>query len=348
MRVSAVPLDAAGNVVYPSPMGGGAIDNAELLRKAVTTTADFGGAGEAPLSIQQADRFIVLLSTDQVMLNEVRRVSSNAAKWNESILDFSSRIARPGVEATRLDAADRTKPATGMVEISTTLLRAEVPVSDEVMEDIAARANFREDLTQVIGSRFGFDVEDLMLNGDVGSADPFLALFDGWLVQAGTAGAGAGNTSTHVYDATADGQDYQAIFRTLLLMLPDRFKRGLETDFRYYVPKRLEEKWRDILSSRGTALGDIMLTGRNELRYQGILIKGVPSMGITTGTPDKSSILLTHRMNLYAGFRRDFTFESFRDPREGATSFIVTARVDSKVAIRDAMAVAQNVDVEPN
>jgi hypothetical protein len=81
------------------------------------------------------------------------------------------------------------------------------------------------------------------------------------------------------------------------------------------------------------------------LKYQGITIKGVPTMGVTAGSPDTGSILLANRNNLYAGYRRQITMESWRDPREGATSFIVTARVDAKIAVPDATAVATNVNV---
>lgn len=325
------------------------ISNEELLRKATLTTTDFGGTGavgmesrgEAPLSIEQADRFLVLLASDTPMLSDVRRVTSRSSKWQESVLDFASRVLKPGTEATRLTAGNQVKPDTGLIEISTVLLRGEVPVSDEAMEDAAARANFADDLVSGIASRVGFDVEDLMLNGDTASADAYLALLDGWLQQADDA------TNGHTFSAAADGQDYQTIFRKLVTSLPDRYKRNLEVDGRFYVPQRLVEKYRDILAARGTALGDLMLTGRGELRYQGILIKGVPSMAITAATPDTSHILLTNRNNLYAGFRREVTFETWRDPREGATSFVVTTRVDAKVAIIDATAIATSVNVEP-
>jgi len=220
------------------------------------------------------------------------------------------------------------------------LLRAEVPVSDESLEDNVAEEDFANDLEALIADRAGFDVEELMINGDTGSGDPYLALLDGWLKQAQGAGG-------HVYNAVGDGQDYQLIFKRLLQSIPNRHKRNLRADGRFYVPVTLEETYRDILSSRGTPLGDLSLQGENELRYQGILIKGSPNIAITAGSPDKTNILLANRNNLYAGFRRAITMESFRDPREGATSFIVTCRVDAKVAIRDATAIATNVDVEP-
>lgn len=319
----------------------------QLLQKAVlnvsgpgSETADFGGAGQAPLSIEQITQFIELMAAQQVMLGDVRTVTSGSAKWQESIISFDGRVARPGTEATRLTASEQTKPSTGKVEISTVLLRAEVPVSDEVMEDNVAGQNIVSSIERTLSDRFGFDIEDLMANGDTtftGSADDeaWYNQFDGWLAQAKNDG--------NATDGSTYGQDYQEIFRVLLESMPYRFLRNLETDGRFYVPKRVEQKYRDILAARGTSLGDLMLTGKGELRYQGILISGVPSFLIADD--DTSSILLTNHNNLYAGYHRAMKFETWRDPREGATSFIITARVDAKVAVPTATAIAYGVDV---
>lgn len=312
----------------------------ELLQKATFSTGDFGGAGEAPLSVEQVLQFIELMSAETVMLGDVRTVTSSSSKWQESIIDFGSRIAKPGVEATRLADGDRVKPSTGVVEISTVLLRAEAPVSDEVMEDNVAGAGIANSLERLIASRFGFDIEDLFVNGDTGSGDPYLALQDGWLKLAQGVGG-------NVVAASAIGQDYQEIFKRLVIAIPDRFKRNLATDYRFYVPQRLTEKYRDILADRGTPMGDMMLSGTGELRYQGILIKGVPSFAITAGSPDTSSILLANRNNLYAGYHRRMKMETWRDPREGATSFVVTARVNSQIGVVEQTAIATSVDVEP-
>lgn len=315
-----------------------AITNAELLRKATLTTGDFGGEGEAPLSVEQVRDFIKLLAANQVFLQDVRRVTAGAAKWQESIVDFGGRITRPGTEATRLTEENRVKPTTGSVEISTVLLRAEVPVSDEALEDNVNESGFANDIETLIADQFGYDVEELMVNGDTESEDTYLALLDGWVVQLQGPGG-------HVVEAGELGDDYQTIFKKLISSIPNRHKRNLVADGRLYVPVVLEENYRDILSSRGTPLGDITLTGTQELRYQGIRIVGAPSLNVTEGETDTSSVVLTNRNNLYAGFRRQMTLETFRDPREGATSFIVTARVDAKVAVPDASAIATSVDV---
>ncbi len=324
------------------------LTNQELLQKAVLSTADFGGAGEAPLTIEQVREFLRLAILPQTMLPDVRPVMSNANTWQESKINFDARIMRPGIEGERNVFSDRIKPGTGVVEIITSLLRGEVPITDETMEDQVEQAGFGDTIMAMVAEGAGRDVEELFIRGDtddsfIGHGEgvgSFLRLSDGWLKLAGT------SAGFNLLDATSDGQDYQAIFRKLINLLPDRYKRDVQ-NMRFYVPLRLEEKYRDQLAARATAGGDAWLEGTRPLTYQSIRIMGVPNFPIdATTTPDTSFILLSHRMNLYAGWRRQIRMETFRDPREGLTSFIVTARVDAEVAHVPATAIANNVDVD--
>lgn len=317
------------------------LSNQELLRKATLSLSDFGGAGEAPLTIEQVREFYRVAITAQAMLPDVRTVMANANKWQESKIDFANRVMKPGTEGTRLGSSDQVKPSTGIVEISTVLLRGEVPVTDEVLEDQVEQEGFADTLMSMIAERVGRDIEELMINGDTGSGDPYLALLDGWLKNCQS------GTGANAVDASSYGQDYQAIFARMLQTLDDKYKRDLD-NWRFYVPQRLEEKYRDQLSQRGTPLGDLQLEGTRSIKYQGIIIKPVPLIAITAGSPDTSKILLTHRSNLYAGYRRMVRFEKWRDPREGATSFVVNTRVDAEVGHIPASVLAHTVDVEPS
>lgn len=332
----------------------------ELLRKAVLqvtdgsagapagSNGDFGGSGEASLSIEQVTQFIELMAAQQVMLSEARTVTSSAAKWNESIIDMNGRIMRPGIEATRLAEGQRRKPATGIVEISTVLGRAEVPISDETLEDNVAGSNIVASIQRLIADQAGFDIEDLFVNGDTGSGDAWLALANGWLKQATAGRTGAGNATPNTFSAASFGKDYQAIFKKMLQSMPKRYLRNLKVNGRFYVPVTLEQGWRDILASRVGPLGDLSLTQSQDLTYQGVKIVPAPSFdaGIAAGSPDTCTILLSANSNLYAGYHRAMKFETFRDPREGATSFIITCRVDPQVAVIDAAVTATSVDVE--
>ncbi len=320
----------------------------ELLKKAVMTTADFDTTTTAPLTIEQVDEFLKIAIEPQIMLPEVRMVKSSASKWQESKIDFSSRILYPGAEAERLVFEKRTKGTTGKIEMSTVLVKGEVPISDEVMEDNVERAGFGDTIVGMVAEGAGRDLEELFLQADDDDsiikhgegAGAYLRMFDGWLKQAMTV------TGANTYDAIADGKDYQKIFKYLIKMLPAKFQRDI-ANMRFYAPLTLEQDYRDQLAARMTGLGDALLEGDRPVKYQSIQIKGVPLFPKIDGTPDKSWIFLTHRLNCYAGFRREIKLETFRDPREGATSFIVTARVDAKLAHVPATAIAYNVNVEP-
>lgn len=318
------------------------LTNEELLRKAtMLSTGDFtGDESGAPLTVEQVQAFLKLMIDPQVMLPDVRTVMSNSNKWQESKIDFGGRVMTAGVEGARVADENRAKPTTGVVEISTFLIRGEVPVTDEVMEDQVEQAGFGDTLSTLIAEAAGRDVEELMINGDqrVVGEDPYLGIQDGWLVL-------AQGTGKNEVEADALGQDYQEIFKKMVVALPDKYLRD-SANMRFYVPKRLQVLYRDILAARGTPMGDLTLEGERDLRYQGILITGVPLLAIDPDT-DTSNILLTHRMNLYAGFRRMIKLETWRDPRRGLTSFLVTARVNSQIANVAATAIATSVDVAP-
>jgi hypothetical protein len=338
-----------------------ALSTEELLRKAVLvatdgtagakagTNGDFGGSGEAALSIEQVTQFIELMAAQQVMLSEAQTKTSSAAKWNESIIDMGGRIMKPGIEAQRLVEGQRRKPTTGLVEISTVLGRAEVPISDETLEDNVAGSGIVASIQRLIADQAGFDIEDLFVNGDTANgSDAWLALADGWLKQATNGKTGAGRATPNTFSAASYGKDYQAIFKKMLQSMPKRYLRNLKVNGRFYVPVTLEQGWRDILASRVGPLGDLSLTQSSDLTYQGVKIVPAPSFdaGIAAGSPDTCTILLSANSNLYAGYHRAMKFETFRDPREGATSFIITCRVDPEVAIIDATVTATSVDVE--
>lgn len=316
------------------------LSNEELLQKASMSTSNFGGAGEAPLTVQQVEEFMRLAITPQVMLSDVKKVNSSAAKWQESKIDFENRIMRAGSEGDRLGDSDRYVAATGIVEISTVLIHGELRVTDEVMEDQVEGSGFGDTLMAGIAERVGSDVEYLFVNGDTTNVgDTYLVLQDGWFKQAQGAGG-------NVVDATANAYDYKSVLSKLITALPNRFKRDLP-NMRFYAPTRFVEMYRNILADRGTGGGDLWLEGTRDLMYQGVKIVGVPLLNITSGSPDTSSILLTHKNNLYAGWRRVITIEKWRDPREHATSYVISARVNSQIAHVPATAIAINVNLEP-
>ena len=302
--------------------------NEEYLKKATLTTGDLAAGGL--LSPQQADRFLQLAVKASPISSEATIRVMDAPKWEEATLTWGGRILRAGTEGARLAAADQVKPTTGKVELSTVLVKGEVPITDEVLEDNIERADFADSLAAYIAERAGSDLEELYVNGDTTSTDAYLALLDGLLKQAQGAGG-------HVYNASGDGTDYQAIFDQLINAVPDQYRRDLTT-WRFYVSPTVKEKYHSQVAARGTALGDAFLTAAQAPTYKGVRVVAVPHV-------PNANILFVQPTNVYIGFQRSIRLERFRDPREGVTSFIVTARTDVKIAVVDASAIATNVAV---
>lgn len=323
------------------------LTNEELLAKAdLQSGSDLSAAGDSThgqLGLEQVKRFLQIMASDKVLLGDVTNVTRNTPKWAQTVLQSGGRMLRPGVEST---VGASTSPAVSTIEMSTGFFKLIAPVSDEFFEDTSA-ADADAAIAAVIADQVGFDVEDLALNSKAAD-DNFNdndAVYDvlpdgGWLSQ-------IEDGSGLFYDATSDGQDYQSVFRQLLTSIPSKFKRNLGSDFRYWVPVILEEKYRDALSARGTNLGDVTLQGRDGLKYQSVNIVPTPAMYVrTSSSPDHSHVMLAAKSNLYIGFQRAIRIETWRDPREGAKSWVVTVRFDAKVATPEACAAAENVDVD--
>jgi hypothetical protein len=325
------------------------LSNEELLRKSGTGplnstpgTGDFSldiaadGSDHAVLGVEQMAAFLRILASDQKMLPQVKTVNSRFSKWQESIIESGGRILRVGVQG---QVGDEDKIGTRAIEMSTEFLKAVITVTEEAYEDSAAQ-DLEAALTEVIISQAGFDVEDFMLNSsdgtnsDLNDGASVMELTAGWLEQV--------DDGPGFYDATADGQDYQTIFLNLLGSIDNRFKRN-KSDWRYWVPVTLEEQYRDILSARGTPLGDLTLQGNDALKYQGVQIVGTPTMFVTSG--GTSHTLLAGNGNLYAGFQRKIRLETEAVKREGQTYFILTVRCAPMVAVPEAAAAAENVSV---
>ena len=93
-------------------------------------------------------------------------------------------MLRPGQEGTALGAVDRVKPDLSDVELDAKLFKAEVRLSDEVLEDSIERGELRQTIMEMLADAIARDMEDVAINGDTASVDPFLATMDGILKQA--------------------------------------------------------------------------------------------------------------------------------------------------------------------
>jgi HK97 family phage major capsid protein len=311
------------------------------LEKATWTTPDI--ANTAPgtggvLSPQQAREFLRVVIDESVLLKEANNQTSASPKFEVPRISFGNRILRPGVEATRLVQADRVKPLTGLVTLSTNLFKGEIPVSDELFEDNIERDSLADTIMVMIAEAVGRDCEEYAIKNDLdrdgsdGADEAPLGQFDGMIKQLQT-----GLPAAHKIDGSGM-TSYDQMFRNAISALPARYRRD-PTALRFYVPVKHNDGYQSELAGRGTPLGDTNVTEnlRMKLAFRGIPVVPIPLMtGVSTISGSEIDYdqfaILTHPQNLYVGWHRRIRVERFRDPRDAATSFLPTLRFDVKYA----------------
>ncbi|MCA2981504.1 MAG: phage major capsid protein, partial [Myxococcaceae bacterium] len=146
--------------------------NRTLLEKADLALADLT-AGGGVLLPAQAQKFMRLLIKQSVLMQMATVVPMASPKHQIAKIKFGSRILRRGSEATALPVADRSRPDMSYLELDAQLVKAEVHLSDEVLEDNIERGELRQTILEMIAEAAGRDMEEVIINGDTASADPF-------------------------------------------------------------------------------------------------------------------------------------------------------------------------------
>lgn len=308
-------------------------DNRTILEKADLALADLT-AGGGLLQPAQAQKFIRILIQESVVLKMSTVVPMRSQKQLIEKIRFGGRILRAGNEATALAAGDRVKPDLGSVELDAQLFKAEVRLNNEVLEDSIERGALRQTIMQLMADSISRDMDEVIVQGDTASADPFLAKLDGVLKQ----------TTSNVVDA-AGATTNKAIFRDMLKAMPSEFLRNRK-QLRYLTSVDSEIDYRDSLAERATVVGDKFLEQDVPVAYSGIPIKDVPLFPENLGAlNDSTNVLLTDPKNINVGIWRNIRLETDKDISEGVLIIVATMRFDVKYAEETASVKGINVKV---
>jgi hypothetical protein len=309
------------------------------IEKATMTTDDITSpSGAGLLSPAQAREFLRVLIDESVFVKEANNQTNSSTKFEVPRIAFGQRILRPGVQGARLGTSDRVKPSTDLVTLSTSLFKGEVPIADEVFEDQIEKEALADTIMVMLAEAVGRDVEEFIIKSDTardasdGADFGALSQFDGAIKQLQT-----GLPTNQVVDASAF-TSYDQLWRTMISRMPAKYRRD-PSALRLYVPVRHSDGYQTELAGRGTPLGDtnVIENLKTKLAFRGVPIVQIPLMGGVSSVGgveidyDKYAIL-THPLNLYVGWHRRIRVERYRDPRDGATSFLPSLRVDAKYA----------------
>lgn len=299
-------------------------DGRDIVEKADLAVSNLVADG-GYLNPEQANKFIDIVIDQPTLLNKVRTVRMNAPKRRIEKIGFENRILNAAPASGSYLAADsRAKPDLGMIELDTKEILAEVWIPYDVLEDNIEHENLEDTIMRHIAQRTALDLEELLITGDTGSGDDYLALLDGALLMSGNA----------LVDGTGLGYSSD-LWKAIISAMPTKYLRNINL-MSYFASHNTEHEYRAALAARETGLGDALITGRQPVYGYGVKLE-------TCALMPNGNVLFTYPNNLVWGIQRDIMIETDRDIRARVLQIVLTMRSDFKAETSDAIIVAENV-----
>lgn len=302
-----------------------------IIEKADLAVSDLVSNG-GYLNPTQSNTFLRMVINQPTVVNAIRVVPMPAPTMKVNKIGFTSRIMKVApTSGTALIANDRSKPVTDKVDLSTTEYIAEVHIPYDVLEDNVEKGKLEDTIMALITKRVSLDLEELVILGDTGSGDTYLATKDGIIVQ----------STSHVVDFSdcADRSIRKEVFKHGTKAMPNKYLRD-RASFNFWVSPNAEIEYADSLANRQTSkLGDPKVTG-----WTPNYAFGIPVVPASLMPDDK--YILTHPKNVILGIQRQIMLETDRDIRARVLIVVVTIRLDIKYEEEDSVVkcIGLNVD----
>lgn len=318
--------------------------NATLSRRADIRLGELANGGL--LNPEQANKMIDYVQDEPTLLKQIRVERMNSPQKNIDRTGFKGRILHKarqdpngdGSENRALQIGERKSMVNSQIQLNTTEFIAEVRIPYEVLEDNIERGGFEAHTIRDMARQIAMDLEELGLNGDTASLDPFLAAKDGFLKQMG------GN----VIDNANAGASPD-LFDQGLLAMPQKYLRNL-SQLRHYISTANAIKYRSLVANRATGYGDSALTQNIPLYAAGVGIETLPMLTAATesawGAGDgasKETGFFTFPKNLIMGIQRDISMEYEKMISEREVKIVVTLRCDFLIDDTDACVKYTNI-----
>jgi len=303
---------------------------AKALEKADIAVSDLTTDG-GYLNPIQSDTFIRMLIEQPTILNQIRVVPMNAPTMKINKIGFATRILNAAPDSgSALAAAKRSKPTTDQVSLLTKEILAEVHIPYDVLEDNIERGRLEDTIMELIAERAALDLEELIIKGDTGSGDAYLALMNGILAQ----------STSHIVDYTGTSGDIsKAIFKAGIKAMPNPYLR-LKNQMRFWVSPHTEIEWADEFADHVSAPGFQAI----QSDWQGYPAFGIPVQGVAL--MPNSNYILTYPQNVIWGVQRRIMIETDRDIRTRVLIVVLTLRADLVYEEEDA--VVQATGLQPD
>lgn len=302
-----------------------ATPNKTIMAKADMEVADLIADG-GYLGDEQAEQFVVDMIKESVLM---RLVNVQGLRSHTKLIDkvgINGRVLRPGTSGHALPAADRVKPTTAQVTLTTQLMKAEIRLNDEVLEDNIENGNFKTTVMNMMAEHAALDMDDLLANGDTTSTDPLLALFNGMIASA----------TTHIVNA-GGVPIAKSMLKDAIKAMPSQYNRNKAAQ-RFLTSEDAQIDYHDYLADRATPLGDAKVESDTPDRYGNRALLGIPVFPDDLGVGhDQTVILLGDPKNAIWGLWRRIRVETDRDITTGEWIMVTSLRAGFQYKEEDAM-----------
>lgn len=310
----------------------------DLSNRSVLAKADFalqhlidnGGL----LLPKQAKKFMRLSTTDAMLLPKITYRPMDRGKEDIDQIKFGQRILHAAQELTELPVGSRVVPDISKVQLEAKEFIGEVDLSERVLSENIEQGELRQTIMQLLAPAVGRDLEEVVISGDVASADPFLAQFDGIIVQA---------QSTVVDAASSPISD--DLLHDMMQALPPRYRKN-KRELRFYTAVNAEDDLRRSRKDRYSPTGDKFLETDAPITAAGTPVQGVPLFPDNLGNSnDQTVVILTHPKNIVVGMRKQIRIRWAEDIRKRSVYVVITLEAACRYAEEEAVVKAINVQL---
>jgi HK97 family phage major capsid protein len=307
--------------------------NRTIMEKADLEVSDLISDG-GYLPVERAQTFLKDIVAESKVLSmiDVRTMKSHSAIIDK--IGITGRVLRPGVSGQALPAGDRIKPTTEHVDLTTKLLKAEIRLNDEVLEDNIEQGTLINTCMQMLQEKAAYDLDDLCLNGDTASADTLLKQFDGMRKLA--------VTHTVDFGSLPISKSKLTDMRKAMPKQYNRFKQN----FIWLTGDLAELGYRDELSDRVGNYSDQILNSMEPLKPLGVPMIPVPVMPDTLDPAASCSdtLLMDPKMAVW-GFWRSIKIATDQDIVSGEWICVASLRCGFCYKEEDAVVKGYNIKV---
>jgi hypothetical protein len=308
------------------------ITNKSIMAKADMEVSDLIADG-GYLQDEQAERFVMKMIEEAVVLKLIQVVGMKSHTKLIDKVGISGWVLRPGTSGAALAKEDRVKPTTEQVTLNTHLMKAEIRLNEEVLEDNIEGGQFKNTVMRMMAEHIALDMDKVVVNGDTsGATGTILDLMDGMLVSATSHIVNGGTVPIH-----------KGMLKDGIKAMPSAYNRKKAAQ-RFLTSEDAEIDYRDYLADRATTLGDKFIEGDAPVKYGNRPILPVPVFPDNLGAGTNcTNILLTDPKNAMWGVWRKVKVQTDQDITTGEWIMVTTLRAGFVWQEEDAVVKVINV-----